>query len=190
MVYSWRIPGLPSDEVYALDMAATVAGEGETSRLYSELKEKKGLVDSVSAGAYTPQGVGLFEVEAQMAPDKAAPAMEPLMGQALSLISKPPQSAELKRAQVNLAADFIRRRQTMQGQARTLGYFEMMRGGFENAKTYLERFKALGAAQVTPGGPGLYNPGPPGRGDPDTPGGQGAGSEGFGQDGGQGLRRA
>jgi zinc protease len=36
----------------------------------------------------------------------------------------------------------------MSGQARTLGYFEMMRGGFEKAQDYLRRFQALGAAQV------------------------------------------
>lgn len=159
VVLSWRIPGLPSDEVYPLDMAATVAGDGETSRLYAALKEKKGLVDSVSAGAFTPKGIGLFEVEAQMAPDKAASALEPLLGQTLSLISKPPISAELKRARVNLAASFIRGRQTMQGQARTLGYFEMMRGGFEKAKTYLERFKALGAGEVTEAARAYLTPG-------------------------------
>ncbi|RJX29930.1 MAG: insulinase family protein [Desulfarculus sp.] len=146
---TWRTPGLPDPVVYPLDVAASVAGDGETSRLYSQLKEKRGLVDSVSAGAYTPQTVGLFEVEASLAPDKVAAAWPELLAQTLSLVSRPPQPAELRRARVNLAAGFVRGRQTMQGQARTLGYFEMFRGGFENIATYMQRFDAVGAAQVS-----------------------------------------
>ncbi|MEW5911782.1 MAG: pitrilysin family protein [Thermodesulfobacteriota bacterium] len=146
---TWRTPGLPDPVVYPLDVAASVAGDGETSRLYSQLKEKLGLVDSVGAGAYTPQGVGLFEVEASLAPDKVAAAWPQLLAQTMTLISQPPQPAELKRARVNLAAGFVRGRQTMQGQARTLGYFEMFRGGFENIATYMQRFEAVGAAQVS-----------------------------------------
>ena len=145
---SWLIPGLPSPEVYPLDMASSVEGSGETSRLWSNLKEKKGLVDSVSAGAYTPDGIGLFQVSARMAPDKIAKAWRPLMEEALSLAVSPPTPEELKRARVNLSAEFVRERQTMQGQASTLGYFEMFHGGFEKAADYLERFRGVSAAQV------------------------------------------
>ena len=145
---SWLIPGLPSPKVYPLDMASSVAGSGETSRLWANLKEKKGLVDSVSAGAYTPDGLGLYQVSARMAPAKIMDAWQPIIEEALSLAVNPPTVEELKRARVNLSAEFVRERQTMQGQASTLGYFEMFRGGFEKASDYLQRFKGVSAAQV------------------------------------------
>ncbi|MBU2519200.1 MAG: insulinase family protein [Proteobacteria bacterium] len=145
---AWITPGLPNPVVYPLDMAATVLGDGETSRLWSQLKEKQGLVDSAEAGAYTPEGLGLFQVEASLAPDKVAAAWPALLGQAMTLATQPPTSAELKRARVNLAAGFVRARQTMQGQARELGYFEMFRGGFEHIASYTQRFNAVDASAV------------------------------------------
>ena len=148
IVISWRIPGLPSPTVYPMDVAAVVAGEGELSRLYAELKEKQGLVDGVGAYAFTPETVGLFQANAGLAPDKVQEAWQPLLAQTLSLISDPPRVQELERARVNLSAEYVRDRQTMSGQARTLGYFEMFRGGFEKAQDYLERFSAVGGAQV------------------------------------------
>ncbi|MCF8034279.1 MAG: insulinase family protein [Desulfarculaceae bacterium] len=145
---TWTTPGLPDPVVYPLDMAATVLGDGETSRLWSRLKENKGLVDSADAGAYTPEAIGLFEVEASLAPDKVAAAWPALISEAMSLWQQPPSGAELKRARVNLAASFVRGRQTMQGQARELGYFEMFRGGFEKIDTYTQRFNSVDAAAV------------------------------------------
>ena len=146
---SWLIPGLPSEEVYALDMAATVLGEGETSRLYSELKEKRGLVDDIDAGAFTPEKVGLMRVTAQMPPEKVNQAWPAILAQCLELATHPPSPEELNRARVNLEADFIRSRQTMEGQARLLGYFEFFRGGFEQEAAYLARFNTVGSDEVS-----------------------------------------
>jgi zinc protease len=154
---TWRIPGLPDPAVYPLDMAATVLAGGETSRLWLNIKEK-GLADSGDAMAYTPEAEGLFEVEASLAPDKVAAAWPALLKQTMSLISDPPKAAELKRARVNLAASFIRGRQTMQGQARTLGYFEMFQGGYENIAAYTTRFNAVGAAGVSDAARAWFRP--------------------------------
>ncbi|MCB2192972.1 MAG: insulinase family protein, partial [Deltaproteobacteria bacterium] len=145
---TWLTPGLPDPAVYPLDMASTVLGDGQTSRLWSNLKEKQGLVDSADSSAYTPEGVGLFEVEASLAPDKVVGAWPAMLKQAMTLATQPPSGTELTRARVNLAASFVRSRQTMQGQARELGYFEMFRGGFENIDTYTQRFNAVDAASV------------------------------------------
>ncbi len=158
LVFTWLTPGLPSPEVYPLDMSAEVLGGGETSRLYSRLKEKEGLVDSVDAYSYTPRGVGLFEVTAQTAPAKVARAWKPLLAEALSLVSRPPTPAELKRARVQLSAEFVRDRQVMAAQARQLGYFEMFRGGFEKMFDYLERFKATSAGQVAQAASAYFTP--------------------------------
>jgi zinc protease len=49
---------------------------------------------------------------------------------------------------VGLTAEYVRGRQTMSAQARLLGYFEMLRGGFEKAEDYLERYRTVDAAQV------------------------------------------
>lgn len=148
LVVSWRIPGLPSQEVYPLDVAAEVAGGGRTSRLYRVVKEEKGLVDGVGVDCYTPAGLGLFEVDAKLSPGQTAQAWPELIAQTLSLAVQPPSEAELNRARVNAQAEQVRSRQTMQGQADLLGYFELLRGGYEKAAEYLSRFKAVTAPEV------------------------------------------
>ncbi len=148
LVIAWQIPGLPNEAVYPLDVAAEVAGGGRTSRLWRVVKEEKGLVDAVGVDCYTPAGVGLFEVEAKLNPDQTGKAWSELIAEALSLAVRPPSEAELSRARVNAQAQQVRSRQTMQGQANLLGYFELLRGGYEKAAEYLDRFKAVTAEQV------------------------------------------
>ncbi len=148
LVISWRIPGLPHPDVYPLDMAATVLGDGATSRLYSRLKEELGLVDSITAWSYTPQGQGIFSVQATTSPDKVAAAWPAIIAEVMKLMTTRPRPQELDRARVNLAASFVRSRMTMAGQARMLGKFEMFYGGFEQAAAYLARFQAVGPGDV------------------------------------------
>ncbi len=145
---AWPIPGLPDPAVYALDMASSVAGDAETSRLNATVKEKLGLVDSIGSYAYTPDGYGFFALSASLNPENLKKAWPAMLTEALSLISNPPSKSELNKARVALSASFIRGRQTMKDQANTLGYFEMMYGGYEQVDTYTERFKSVSALQV------------------------------------------
>lgn len=146
---TWRIPGLPDPRTYALDMAAAVLGQGEASRLYQELKEKRGLVDAVSASSYTPRGMGMFQVRAALDPHKLERAWPALLDQSLSLARRPPQDEEMQRARMNLAASFVRDRQTMSDQAQTLGSFQMFYGGYEQMYAYLARFRQMNPRRVT-----------------------------------------
>src|SRR4030065_305787 len=62
-------------EGLAWDLLSMILGSGETSRLYHEVKDARGLVDSVSAYAYTPKDPGVLIVSATGAPDKAKEAL-------------------------------------------------------------------------------------------------------------------
>jgi zinc protease len=146
---SWLTPGLPSPEVYPLDVAAGIMGEGVTSRLYWRLKEMQGLADSVGASAYTPQGVGLMTMQASMDPDKVESAWQPFLEESLSLIAQPAEIKELERVRTGISGEFVRSAQTVQGQASMLGYFELLRGGFENAGTYLDRYRRVSSFKVS-----------------------------------------
>ena len=49
-------------------------GRGNSSRLYREIQQKRGLVHSIEAGCYTPGQPGLFIIEALADADKREPA--------------------------------------------------------------------------------------------------------------------
>jgi len=51
--FSWHIPELRHDDVPLLDGLATLLGAGRSSRLFQEVREKQGLVNSVEPGLYS-----------------------------------------------------------------------------------------------------------------------------------------
>ena len=59
-----------------LDVMTTILASGETSRLYTTLRNDKGLVYRIDGSAFTPKDPGLLEFTATLDADKVAPALE------------------------------------------------------------------------------------------------------------------
>src|SRR5437660_1638022 len=62
--FAWHIPELSHPDVPVLDVLAAVLGNGRSSRLYQEIREKQGLVHSADAWTYSPGNAGLFGMSA------------------------------------------------------------------------------------------------------------------------------
>ena len=58
--FSWHVPDVRHPDMPLIDVLATLLGNGRSSRLYQQVRETKGLVNSVDAWTYTPGGAGLF----------------------------------------------------------------------------------------------------------------------------------
>ncbi len=141
----YHIPGIRHPKNPALDMLGTILGQGETSRLYKEVKRKKELVHTLYAYAFTPVDAGIFLVDARLDASNIEAALEEILRQVHRLQVEPVSEEELFRARVNIESDFVYSRQTMQGQARKLGYYESDLGDPLHHETYLK-----GIASVTP----------------------------------------
>src|SRR5207247_8620928 len=50
---AWHIADITHPDVPALDVLALVLGEGNSSRLYREVQQKRGLVHAIDASSYT-----------------------------------------------------------------------------------------------------------------------------------------
>src|SRR5437879_10186331 len=71
---AWHIPEITHPDVPALDLLATILGDGRSSRLYRRVREEAGLAFGVSAFSYTPGDPGLLGLEATLDPKKRAAA--------------------------------------------------------------------------------------------------------------------
>lgn len=145
---AFHIPPLSHKDTYALDVLALVAGQGESSRLYRRVKDERGLVHSVSSSAYSPKDPGLLVAGAALEPGKLEAAVREILRELYALKHQPPSEAELNKAKLNIEADFVFRRETVQGQAQGLGYFETVAGDLEFERRYLERIRALRPADI------------------------------------------
>lgn len=118
---AWHTPGVSHPDMPALDVLATVAGNGKSSRLYRTVREQLGLAHSLSAYSYTPAHSGLFIVSVETEPEKRDAAAEAALETLREIGRRPISQAELDKAvRQTLSAQF-RTLTTMRGQASDLG---------------------------------------------------------------------
>lgn len=67
---SWRIPGLTNSDTPALEILGDILGGGASSRLNREIRERKEIAHSASAGMCSLQNEGIFVMQAVTDPDK------------------------------------------------------------------------------------------------------------------------
>ncbi len=145
LALGFHIPSATHEDAPVLDVLAFVLGEGESSRLYRRLVAETQLARSVSAYAYTPPDPGLLVVSASLEAEDMAKAYDAIVGELARLRNEEVSEEELERARVNLEADFVFQAETVQGQARELGYAVVIHGDPDWDRRYLERIRATTA---------------------------------------------
>ncbi len=131
-----------SDEDTAyLDLLASVLGGDESSRLYRDVKDRQQLVHAIGASSYTPLDRGLFFVDATLEPENIEAALIAIRDDIERMRVFGPSETELERARVNFLSHEIREKETVQGQARKLGYYETLAPGLEFEQQYLDHIR-------------------------------------------------
>lgn len=119
----FEAPGLEHFDVVGLDLAAFALGSGESSRFSRTIRDKEGLVSSVGASLYAPKFGGIFELSALPVLDKYLECLTSIARELMKLKYEEPVSfEELEKAKANFKADRIFQEETLNGQARILGY--------------------------------------------------------------------
>lgn len=122
MILAWPTIPLSHPDLYALDVAAYVLGEGESSRLVRQLKYERQLVLSVGTASYTPSFVrGWFGVMASSRPEHWKEAAEGIAHAVYRLRDELIGPVELNKAKKQKAAELIFEQQTVQQSAESLG---------------------------------------------------------------------
>jgi zinc protease len=145
--FAWHIPELRHADMPFLDVLAVLLGHGRSSRLYQQVREKKGLVNSVEAWTYSPGQPGLFGLSAIVGAEKFQPARDAMLAEVEKLKARPVSAGELGKAVKQFVSATLSARKTMQGQAQDLGGSWLA----ANDLNFSERYLAL-VKRVTPSG--------------------------------------
>ncbi len=132
-------------DLYALDVLAVILGQGESSRLYRDVYEKKALVYSISAENYTPMDQGLFEIAAVLDDAKIPDAIAAIKKEVKTLQRKAPSQEELRKAKTSIKSQYVFARQRAESVAYEMALSEAFTGDYKFDDKYLE-----GIAKVTP----------------------------------------
>jgi zinc protease len=142
----WRTPGPLDPDTPALDLAAALLSDGRGSRLYRAIRERR-LATRANAMNYTPRDTGVFVVRTEGEATRAASAAAAAWAAVADIRRVPAPVHDLHRVQRLIEARWLRRQETMEGQADTLAEWEEL-GGWEQAQVYLDRVLALTPREV------------------------------------------
>jgi zinc protease len=143
--FAWHIPDIRHPDMPALDILAALLGHGRSSRLFREVREKKGLVTAADAWTYTPGDQGLFGLSGIVDAPKFIPAREALLEEVRRVQEKLVPAAELAKVVKQFTAGALSTRKTMQGQAQELGAGWLAANDLNFSQRYL-----AAVARVTP----------------------------------------
>ncbi len=141
-------PSMRDEDVFAWDLLSIILGGGQTSRLYHEVKDKRGLVDSINAYSYTPKDPGVLIVGATGGPDKARETLRETLVQTFRMGLVPPDGEELARAKTSTESDFLYSLESQGSVARHVGFFEAALGDAAFEGEYLRRIRAVTADNI------------------------------------------
>jgi zinc protease len=134
------------EDTPALDFAGHLLAAGRASRLYRALRERQ-LVSSVSAYNYSPTELGVFVVHAEVPPDRIVDAARGAWVEMRSLREDSIDPLEMERVRRIFDARWVRRFESMEGQATYLAEWEAM-GDWKLGDEYYQRFMSVTPDQV------------------------------------------
>src|SRR4030066_422226 len=131
------------EDTPALDALSQVLGGGEPSRLVQKIKLERGLVHSIYASSYTPKDPGLFIIGATLPAENVEKTIEAILEEVNRLRREGGTAEEPHRVRVNIESDLIYGRQTVQGLAGKIGFYEVTAGDVQFEKEYMRRIALL-----------------------------------------------
>ncbi len=146
LVLGWRTADAMHEDTPVLDVASSLLAAGRASRLYRGLRERQ-LASSVTAYHYTPTELGVFVVHAEMNAECVEDAARAAWDQVRAMREGPIEPAEMERVRRIFEARWIRRLESMEGQANHLVEWEAL-GGWQLGDEYYERFMSVTVEEV------------------------------------------
>lgn len=141
MLIGFRSTPITDKDSYALDVLATVLGEGRSSILNQSLKEKKRVAFSVGAGNSTYKDDGIFYIQANFEPEKCKAVQNAIFDEITKI-----QNNGITDEQLSLAKNIIERstyysRESISNIASEIGYTVALTNDIKYYETYLGNIK-------------------------------------------------
>ena len=148
LLIGFRGVDIDNKDSYALDVLATILGDGRSSVFYQTIKEQKQLAYSIGAANTGFRDDGIFYISANFTPDKEK-KLENVIFEEVENIQKTGVTQE----QLNLAKNIIERdtyysRESISNIAGEIGYVMVTTDDIKYYDTYLDNIKKVTAEDV------------------------------------------
>jgi predicted Zn-dependent peptidase len=149
LLYGWVVPPARTPEHYALELAATLLGDGESSRLYQALVRRRALCLETRAWTRDFRGPDQFGVHVVLSEKAKLSEVERALDDEIAAVVKTPMSAaELERVKRRVRSSFVFGLETTLRRAVELGEFEVFWGDARGIASELDHYLAVSADDV------------------------------------------
>src|SRR5216110_3956758 len=145
---AWHIPEVTNPDVPALDLLATILGDGRSSRLYRRVREEAGLAFRIAAFSYTPGDPGLFGIDATLDPKKREAAEQLALRIVDEVKSAGVMAVELEKAKKIMLSHHLGALTTMRGQASDIGSNWLLTRNLNFSRDYLDAVQKVSADDI------------------------------------------
>ncbi|MCB1497551.1 MAG: insulinase family protein [Bauldia sp.] len=149
-----------SDDFYAAQILSSIVGGGMSSRLFQEVREKRGLCYSIYAFHWSFADTGVFGVHAATGPDdvdELVPVVVDELAQTIDDVS----DKELKRARSQLRAGLLMTLESPAARAGQLARQLLLFGRIVSPEELIERIEAIGVDDLRALANRIFRSGPP-----------------------------
>ncbi len=142
---AFPLPAVDHPDIPTADVLALILGQGESSRLNQEIRIRRRVANHVQAFSYTPRDPGIFLLGLGCPPSDTLAAVDALGEVLRDVVTEGLTTDEVRRAVTNILSDRTYERETVEGVARKLGYFDALFGDPDAEAAYY-----AAVAEVTP----------------------------------------
>ncbi len=142
-------PIVPIDhpDAASLEVLDSVLGEGHASRLNLAIREKSQKADEVGTEFFTGKYGGAFLFQALTDQKRVDDLLVEMMAETRKLIEQGATEQELAKVKNKIRASKIYEKQSVDGQAKTLGFWQLQ-GDYQLESRFLERLDSVKSADI------------------------------------------
>jgi predicted Zn-dependent peptidase len=149
ILQAWAIPASRTPEHYALELASTILGGGESSRLYQRLVRADSQAQSVGLGTGDQRGPDFLTLRAILSERGQLPiVLRTLDTELAKFAATGPTPAEVDKAKADIIHQFVFGLESNLHRATELAQFELFWGDARLLAREVEQYKAVTAAQI------------------------------------------
>lgn len=148
MLIGYRSANAFNNDTYALDVLATILGEGRSSVLYQSIKEQKQLADSISANNSTFREDGIFTISADFTPENSDKLKKSILEEISKIKKQGVTQGQLQLAKNIIERDTYYSRESVDNIASEIGYTTVLTDNPRYYEEYLGNIQKVTAADV------------------------------------------
>lgn len=148
LLIGFRGVKITDKDSYALDVLSTILGDGRSSILYQNIKDKKQLAFSISASNSTFRDDGIFYISANFIPENYEKLEENIFYEIANIQKNGITSEQLQLAKNIIERDTYYARESISNIAQEIGYTMVTTGDIKFYENYLNNIKKVTASDV------------------------------------------